>query len=352
MSSPKKWIQSEISTLDPYTEYARIWRLLSCYGLNDFMNNLIYVLTFPNFIVTEWGAETIWREDGGKVLDRSTHRVEQTSAANALWWWYGPHDERTKQSVDGINRLHAHWAKQYPGHFSYNDDYVYVCAFSAVTMHRLRLRMGLSGISEKEQIASHLFWREMCKLFLAENGTPISGYPDDFEGLIRFCEGFENTARPKPERGHLATVAMHEQFVFRFFPKELHWLGHQLIRSLSLPTTLETLQIDPPFPLAQEVLPRVLGLVMWYNETQMDDPPRSFVEEREAMDSSEQAKLKATITELDKAFPEHLRALYGDNPTLAGCPFHKALLSRTQTAQHEIGDEVSMLEQTAGLLRM
>jgi hypothetical protein len=78
----------------------------------------------------------------------------------------------------------------------------------------------------------------------------------------------------KPERGHLATAAMHEQFVFRFFLKDLHWLGHQLVRSLSLPTTLETMQIDPAF--AQDVLPRLLALVMWYYETQVDDPPRSL----------------------------------------------------------------------------
>jgi hypothetical protein len=129
----------------------------------------------------------------------------------------------------------------------------------------------------------------------------------------------------KPERGHLATAAMHEQFVFRFFPKDLHWLGHQLVRSLSLPTTLETMQIDSCFPFAQDVLPRLLALVMWYYETQVDDPPRSFAEEREAMDPTERAELKGTIGALDKAFPEHFRALHAANPAFAGCPFHAAL---------------------------
>jgi hypothetical protein len=70
MTAPVKWIQAEIAALDPYTEYPRIWRLMSCYGLNDFMNNLIYVLTFPNFIVTEWGSRPSarrWRQGAGSL---------------------------------------------------------------------------------------------------------------------------------------------------------------------------------------------------------------------------------------------------------------------------------------------
>jgi hypothetical protein len=60
--------------------------------------------------------------------------------------------------VEKINQLHASVAKKYPGNFSQNGDYIYTLAFSAIFMHRLRLRMGLSGIPEKVQIASHILW--------------------------------------------------------------------------------------------------------------------------------------------------------------------------------------------------
>jgi hypothetical protein len=324
-TAPKKWIRAEIESLNPATDYVRIWQLSSCYGSDEFMQNLIYALTFPNFVVTEWGSTAVWREDGGKVVERSSSRVEQTQNANALWWWYGPHDERTKKSVEGINNLHAYWAKKYPGAFAYNDDYIYVCAFTAVTMHRLRLQMGLPGISEKEKIAAHKFWEEMSKLFRAENNKPVYGYPDDFDGLIRFCETIENEPKPKPERGNLIASAIYEQFVFRFFPENLHWLGHQLIRSLALPTTLETMQIDPPLPMAKDLLPKLMGMVFWYQETFMDDPPRSYVEEREAMDKHEKQVLRESIRALDKAFPAHFSARYKDDQRFAGCPFHAAL---------------------------
>lgn len=322
---PRKWIADEIQSLDPHTDYVRIWQLSSSYGSNEFIQNMVYALTFPNFIVTEWGSEAVWREDGGKVVERSSSRVEQTQNANALWWWYGPHDERTKKSVEGINRLHAYWAEKHPGCFSHNDDYVYVNAFTAVNMHRLRLTMGLPGIGEKEKIASHKFWGEMCKLFVAEGGVPLHGYPDDFDGLIRFCEAFENMEKPKPERANLIGSAIYEQFVFRFFPKDLHWLGHQLIRSLALPTTLETLQIDPPYPMAKDVLPKLMGLVFWHQEMFEDDPERSYVEEREGLAVDQRKAMRDKMHDLDKAFPAHFSALYKDDPRFAGCPFHTAL---------------------------
>lgn len=350
MSKPNKWIQKEIESLDPHKDYVRIWKLSTSYGLNDFMQNFIYALTFPNFVVTEWGAKAIWREDGGKVVERSTHRVEQTGTANALWWFHGPHDPRTQESVDGINKLHAYWATQMPGAFSHNDDYIYVCAFTAITMHRLRLQMGLPGISEKEQIAAHLFWGEMAKLFRAEGDVPVYGYPENFNALIEFCEAFENTPRPKPEQGNLVASAIYEQFVFRFFPPDLHWLGHQLLRSFILPSTLETMQIDQPFPMAKDVLPKLIGLVFWYQETQMDDPPRSYIEERESMTAEERAKVRNEIKALDEAFPAHFIPKYKDDPRFTGCPYHAAMSLPSSDHSQSVPGEVRATEKQAGVI--
>lgn len=350
MSAPKKWIQARIDSLDPYQDYIEIWRLSSSYGLNDFMQNFIYALTFPNFVVSDWGSKVIWREDGGKVLSRSTSRVEQTGSANALWWYYGPQDERTLKSVESINKLHAHWAKQYPGAFSYNEDYVYVCAFTAITMHRLKLKMGAPGISEKEKIAAHLFWRDMSTLFRAENDQPITGYPQSFDELVAYCEDYENTPRPVVERGNLIATAIHEQFVFRFFPPQLHWFGHQLIRSMSLPTTLKTMNIDPPDPIAAELLPKLMGYVFWQMEVNADDPTQSYIEERIRMPSEEKARMRSEMKELDAAFPEHFISRYKDDPKFAGCPFHAALGAALEGNGSSDARPVEAFEKNAGVL--
>lgn len=350
MKKPNKWIREEIASLDPEKDYVRIWKLTNSYGLNDFMQNFIYALTFPNFVVTEWGSRAIWREDGGKVIDRSTHRVEQTGSANALWWYYGPHDPRTKKSIAGINKLHAYHAKDMPGAFSYNEDYIYVCCFTAITMHRLLIKMGLPGISEKEKVAAHLFWRDMSELFESEGGKPLYGYPEDFDALVAFCEEYENRERPKPERSNLVGVAIHEQFVFRFFPPELHWLGHQLLRSMSLSTTLDTLRIERAYPQAQEVLPKLMGLVFWYQESFFDDPSEAYIERRDAMSAEEKAKVREEIRQLDSAFPQHFLSLYQDDPKFSGCPYHAALKQYAPNKDSAVSEELHEIEKQAGVI--
>jgi hypothetical protein len=56
-AKPRKWIQQRIWSLDPNVGYEEIWRLTSSYGLTGFTQNLVYAITFPNFIVTPRGAE-------------------------------------------------------------------------------------------------------------------------------------------------------------------------------------------------------------------------------------------------------------------------------------------------------
>ncbi|GKU09037.1 unnamed protein product, partial [Fusarium langsethiae] len=212
------WINEAVNSLDPETDYEIMWRLMTCYRSSDFMNNMIYALTFPNFIITTHGCETVWRSDGGKVIKRSAQRVEDTENFNMTWWHYGPSDKRCRDAVDHINNLHQSLARRYPGNFSFNEDFVYVTTFSAVLMHRLRLRLGLSGFTEKEKIAAHHFWRDMTPLFITEDKTPVHGYPQDFEGCLQFCESYENETREFDIRMQYIGLAIMNQFAFRYFP--------------------------------------------------------------------------------------------------------------------------------------
>lgn len=83
--APHKWIAAKIESLDPYKDYEEIVRLTTCYQANDFMNNLIYSITFPNLVKGEWSARAIWREDGGKVLHKATVRCEDSEHHNMTW---------------------------------------------------------------------------------------------------------------------------------------------------------------------------------------------------------------------------------------------------------------------------
>ena len=325
MEQPKgyHWIAREIDKLDPEVDYEKIWRLATSYHLGDFMNNMIYSLTFPNFIVTPHGAKVVWREDGGKVLNKATQRVEETENNNATWWWYGPSDPRAQKSIAGINALHAKWAKQYPGAFSFNEDYIYTLAFSAILMHRLRLRLRLSGFSEKEKIAAHHFWRDASKYFVAEGGIPLHGFPKDWDDTIKFCEDYENTPREGTEQGHLIAQAIYEHFSFRYFPPALRWLGKSIPVALSLPSTIKTLKIEPVNPILAAVIVWAVGTMMWLAETLLPDPKKAFWPTMEGMTEKQRRDRNQMMTRVDKAYAPYFRARHENR--WPGCPYHMAL---------------------------
>ncbi|KAL2070156.1 hypothetical protein VTL71DRAFT_13182 [Oculimacula yallundae] len=316
---PCKWIAKELSSLDPYTDYEKIFRISTSYGGNDFINSLIYALIFPNFIVTEHGARVVWRNDGGKVLNTATARVEHTELANDTWWYYGPSNIRTQKSVEAINRLHARWAKQYPGAFSHNEDYIYTLAFSAIFMHRLRLRMGLSGFSEKVKIASHIFMGEMVPLFRAEGGVELTGWPQDWDGLITFCEEYESKGGKGSHRGHLIANAIYDHFAFRWFTPSLRWLGRAIPISLTTPRTLAANKIERPNVVLRIFIVSLFGWLIWIMETFGPDPQHVFLQDYENMSKEDLAIRKQDHKNLDNAFAAHFVSEY-QNPG-AGCPY-------------------------------
>ncbi|KAJ3547070.1 hypothetical protein NM208_g1699 [Fusarium decemcellulare] len=313
------WISDTIQSLDPEADYELMWRLMSCYRLSDFMNNLVYALTFPNFVITAHGAEVVWRSDGGKVVKRGTQRVEDTENFNMTWWHYGPSDGRCRQAVQQINNLHASLARRYPGNFSDNDDFLYVMTFSAVLMHRFRLRLGLSGFSAKEKIAAHHFWRDMTPLFITEDGTPVKGYPDDFDGCLEFCNKYETTPREFDPRMQYIALAIMNQFAFRYFPPGLRWLGVSFPKALSLPTTLKTMQIKPVNPGLKWLIVLLVRTFMWFAEVFLPDPRESFWTRIESLDEEGARSRKDNIKATDQAYSRYIQSKMSG----PGCPFFK-----------------------------
>jgi hypothetical protein len=311
------WIAKAINSLDPETDHELIWRLSSSYHLSDFANYLVYSLTFPNFIVTSHGAEVVWRSDGGKVVHKAADRIEKTESYNMTWWYYGPSDRRCRDAVGRINALHAGLARTYPGRFAHNDDYVYTLAFSAILMHRLRLRLGLSGFSEKQKVAAHHFWRDMAPLFIVEGGQKVEGYPGSFEGCVAFCEAYEATPREYDERARHIGVSIFNLFAYRYFPPGLRWLGFEFPRALSLPTTLRAFRMEPTNPVLAAVIVFIVRMVFLVTEALMPDPKVAFIQSLDGLQEHAARKRKEDIRMLDKSYERFITTQLSG----PGCPF-------------------------------
>ncbi|MEV7136458.1 hypothetical protein AB0N24_26740 [Arthrobacter sp. NPDC093128] len=232
MSKGYKWIASEIASLDPHKDYEQIWKLSTCYYVNDFMMNFLYSTGFPHFILPPRGGEVIARGGKGKIIKQQDRRESDTAKHFWRWFEYGPSDPITQRSVAQVNALHQGVANQYPGRFTHLRDFTYTMCWIGADMHRLRLRVGLPGFTENQKIAAHVYWQEMAKLFRGENSTEISDFPDGFEGMLRYMDEYEAVDWEYSPDGAATCEAIFEQFSKRWFPRGLQFLGRAMLLSL------------------------------------------------------------------------------------------------------------------------
>jgi hypothetical protein len=327
---PYKWIRQEIEQADAYKDYVQIFRLSMEYvGDSRFMDNLMYSITFSNFVINDWGAEAVWRKDGGKVLHNPTERMYETILHNSTWWYYGPHHPRTKESVAMINKRHQNYAKKFPGNFSHAADYLYTLCFSAALVHRFRLRLQLSGFSRKQKIAAHLCLKELAKLFLVEQpGKPeenwvplltVARFPEDWDGIVAFCEDVENNHSKITDAGHMVAEALFDHFAYCNFPPLLRPLGRAIPIALSNPQLLVAHRIKPVNPVLARVIIFAVGTFIWFMETFLPDPKIATQEAIQERARTRKAQHREDRRILDKGFP-HTFAQHHQGAA-ATCPF-------------------------------
>jgi hypothetical protein len=103
----RKWIAREIEKLDPFKDYAEIVKLSVIYRANDAFMDLIYAITFPNFITGNDGARAVIRYGKGKLVRHMERRMDDTSRHILIWCEYGPitniRNDRSNRSINSIS---------------------------------------------------------------------------------------------------------------------------------------------------------------------------------------------------------------------------------------------------------
>lgn len=280
----RKWIAKRIAELDPAVDYDEIWKLAAAYRPNDFMMNLVYAVTFPHFFVREHDELPLINGGQGKILTRPDRRSEDTSSKLQLWWHHGSQHPETRASVEAVNRLHAHYAKQFPDSgFKHNDSYLYTLCYEAAGMHRLLRRVGHPGISKNEQHAAVLSWAQMANLFRnVGTGGEVTGFPDTFEGVMDYMDRYEAEEVPTHESGRRAARAIIQQFADRHFPKALHPLARTWVISLYPDHLVAAYDLRPPNPAVRKVLRLLTAAMFLLGEKVIADPQDTFTERRRA----------------------------------------------------------------------
>lgn len=276
---PRKWISEAIEALDPERDYAEIMRLSVTYRSNDTFMDLIYSITFPNFVVPNRGALAVLRDGKGKVFRHGEKRMDDTARHILIWNEFGPEHEYTRQSVESLNRLHEYWSKKYPGSFGHNEDYIYTLCYEATLFHRLLERVGLSGLSEKEQLASWKFYFELSKLFRnAETGEPLASFPADFAGCLGFVEQYEACKRPPNAYASAVDETLVRAFAKRHLPAPLRPFGRALVLSLLPEGTVRGLNLEAPNFIVRKFCRTAFAMYLLIGLKLLPDPVRSHPE--------------------------------------------------------------------------
>ncbi|WP_409332931.1 hypothetical protein [Trujillonella humicola] len=317
----RKWIKRRIDELDPEVDYVEIWRLTSLYNLNDFQFHWFYAITFPYFLVTVRGAESVYRDGAGKMDLQGTKRVDDTVDHMMVWWEHGPHSPATAKSVEMINKLHTHWARQYPGYFSYAEDYVNTLCYEATSMHLLQRSLGLPGYHEKQQVAAHRFWSEMAHLFTVEDGRPlpeVAAMPDSFDAMVEFRRQYDAQPWPDNPAGRAATASFVEHFATRWFPRPLHFFGRALVTSF-FDENIQRLQaIAPPAPPLRWVARNLIKVLILMTEHVRPDDRETFPDRRRRLVAEKSARPSTVDVAVHRAIGRI------DGGSAAQCP-HAAL---------------------------
>ena len=296
-----KWIAREIERLDPHKDYELIWALSTTYYVDDFFMNIIYTTGIQNFTQPPAGS-IIMGEVTKKALNQQEKRLNDTLQRFWQWFELGPSNPDVQRSLETVNQIHMGLAKKRPGTFPARD-YIYTCCWTGADMHRLRLSLGLSGYTENQKIATHLFWRDMCSLFMSEEGR-VEAFPKDFDGMLQLLEEYEDEPWEKVESGRKLSAALTEQFSKSWFPRGMQWFGRQMILSLQKKRTRNLMQMGDPNPALEKLIRGFFWLVITMKERVLPDPKLSTPEKARAM----------------KVRP----AQHIDPPLakVAGCPFH------------------------------
>ena len=163
-----KWISQAIESLDPAVDYAEIWRLSTNYYIDDFVMNLIYTLGIPAFTQPPEGS-IVMGVSTKKAVKQPQKRADDTLQHFWFWFEFGPDHPNMKASLAHVNLVHESLSKKNPNTFV-KRDVIYTCCWIACMFHRLKLSLGLNGYSEKQKIATNIYWKKIVAMFWSEDG--------------------------------------------------------------------------------------------------------------------------------------------------------------------------------------
>ena len=230
--------RDRIRTLDPETDYLRIYQLTTLYDFPTDMRVGLNLAFYRIFAIPHM-AELLVRS--GEIIDRPKKRAYDTGLIMYEIIANGFDHPRSREMIRLLNRIHKPWPIS-------NDDYLYVLAALMVVPLQWLDRRGWRPLLPQEREASVEFYAQVGRL-MAIKDAPTT-YPD----AERLVQDFERRhLRPSPAGRRLMEST--QQIIVRKLPGPTKRIGPSLTSALfDQPELTAALGLPAPnWPLARFV---------------------------------------------------------------------------------------------------
>lgn len=275
LKAADKWLMPYLASLDPETDYERMISIFAQYNLDMFA---------LQFVVTAGTLHNIQTPDGAETLSYTNKIVRRPNRRNAdglgfFWTWFasGPSHPKSRESLRRLNDIHMAVAKNLPGNFSRNDDFLYTLCVIGTLQDRIMGDLGLPTLPPFLKVAMHHEMRALAEQFVTEKGM-VRDFPDSFESMVSFIEDYDARDWGAPSRAH-TTIAesMIDDFATRFFPPYLHWLGQNYVKFAVKDHLLVRYGVTPLTPEERELTAQVMR-TMYVQQMMAPDNKISFLD--------------------------------------------------------------------------
>ncbi|TIC82667.1 hypothetical protein [Nocardioides sp. GY 10127] len=273
---PRRWVDAEIARLDPEHDYEQILRLVAEYRLDFLPMNLVLLVSTAGAVMNPEGARTL--VGTGKMLHRSERRFDDGNGYFFAWLVDGVNSEAGIAATERLNRYHLGVAREHPAAFGQDEDYLYTLAALAVFGERMRRALDLPPEHPNVAIAWHHALRDLCSRLVGTHG-PVTGFPDDYAGLLAMAEEWEARSWQTTPEGLELINGMTRQLCERFFPRPLHWFGRTLVQLVTPEPIRRVHRMGDPGPVAGPVVKALFRRAL-LAQAKAPDPALPFSQRR------------------------------------------------------------------------
>ena len=295
----RKWLDRYLRRFNPETDYEEIVSVFAQYSLDMFSMHFTVLTGTMHNIQTGTGAETLAYTNW--LVRRPARRNEGGLAHFWVWFAKGPSHPDTIASISRLNKVHLAIARNLPGNFSNNKEYLYTLCLIGIFNYRLFQRLGLPEMPDYLKIAMHHELCDLSALFEGEHGR-VHSFPEDFDGLVRFVEEFDKSDHPSTPVTKDLCEAMMTDFADRWFPRGFRWFGRSMMLYASDEAVLRRYGVKTLNPVMKAIVHRMMKAMFFAKIVLAPDRKTSFLDSWTPMTPDEiRAYDQAAAARADKA---------------------------------------------------